>query len=105
MKADTNRMQPILTKKTRNQINRWTGYQLHEELGLDSPRRFVLGVAALWQQRINLVNEDDGGLMYASDGKQRSNHLLTFADLHRHVAAAVTVKTGQSDSTLSQTLL
>jgi len=59
-----------------------TKYQLHEELCFDSPRRLVLGVTALRQKRVNLVNEYNGWLMHAGDSKQCTYHLLPLTYLH-----------------------
>lgn len=38
-------------------------------------------IRSLWEQRVDLINEDNSRLVTPSDSKQRPHHLLTLTDL------------------------
>ena len=54
-------------------------HQLHEELCLDPPGALVFVVRPRGEQRVDLVHEDDAGLMHARHREQRAHHFLAFA--------------------------
>lgn len=58
-------------------------YQLDQKLCFDPSRGFVLSVASLSQQGVDLVHEDDGWLEAPGHSEQGPHHLLPFANLHR----------------------
>mmetsp|Transcript_24879 Transcript_24879/g.63107 ORF Transcript_24879/g.63107 Transcript_24879/m.63107 type:complete len:212 (-) Transcript_24879:164-799(-) len=54
--------------------------KLHQELGLEAARCVVLvGAPARAQQRVNLIDEDDGGRLLRRHREQRAHQLLALA--------------------------
>ena len=76
---------PIVT----NKIARWPLkmrremhlYQLYEEFSFDPSRGLVVRLAALREERVDLIHEDDCRLVAPSNCKQRPHHLLTLTYL------------------------
>lgn len=58
-------------------------FHLNEELGLQATRALLIAVAALRQQRIDFVDEDDLalGVVASRHGEERPHHLLALAHL------------------------
>lgn len=57
---------------------------LHQELGLDPTRTFALVLGTRRAQRVHLVDEDDAGLVSASQLEEISHELLGLAEPLRH---------------------
>jgi len=79
--GDQGRGMPSLRCAVTSACNEHVAYQLDEKLGLEAPVAFHLAVGALRQQRIDLVDEDDGGLVAARHREQGAHQLLTLAHL------------------------
>jgi hypothetical protein len=57
--------------------------ELDQELRLQAARRLVLARGPRAQERVDLIDEDDGGGLVARDREERAHELLALADVAR----------------------